>query len=288
MIKLGAGSTFASARRLVRANAEALHSARRRRQQMPKIRTQSNPTFNRGRSVSCGRPTPKRASRLTSQEFVDLLGTKSAAMLGLNWAEIAKTLTLDPSGEIANALVQARDVQRHRDGPGRSRNSTSRSRSKCRACRCSTASAVSADFAVSASAATWTGSRILRQPEARAEPGRAQRTSQSAGVPGGAGAAPVAPALSPKEHVAFQELARELSERLRKTSGKSSASVPVEFLRARCGPSRGAADAEAGTRRAGRPNDLRAPSDRHFDLSAQQPDLRKSRLPRLDRLFDSG
>jgi PAS domain S-box-containing protein len=36
------------------------------------------------------------------------------------------------------------------------------------------------------------------------------------------------PALSPKEHSAFQELARELSERLRKTAGKSGAPVPPE------------------------------------------------------------
>jgi len=40
--------------------------------------------------------------------------------------------------------------------------------------------------------------------------------------------APTGPALSPKEHSAFQELARELSERLRKTAGKSSAPVPSE------------------------------------------------------------
>jgi PAS domain S-box-containing protein len=40
--------------------------------------------------------------------------------------------------------------------------------------------------------------------------------------------APARPALTPKEHSAFQELARELSERLRKTSGRSSAPVSPE------------------------------------------------------------
>jgi PAS domain S-box-containing protein len=41
---------------------------------------------------------------LASQEFADLLGPKTAAALDHNWIEIAQTLNLDPQGQVANAL----------------------------------------------------------------------------------------------------------------------------------------------------------------------------------------
>ena len=69
--------------------------------------------------------------------------------------------------------------------------------------------------------ATGSSRRLAQNPTAPSEP--AKVLAFPAPPP-----APTGPALSPKEHSAFQELARELSERLRKTSGKSSAAVPPE------------------------------------------------------------
>ncbi|MGB7857979.1 MAG: hypothetical protein WBL48_19015, partial [Pseudolabrys sp.] len=106
MIKLGAGSTFAllvvftepagPARSGARMNAVA---------DLPKI---SSPV-----ELAPVHPRPFRfvwqtdaetRFTLTSQEFVDLLDSQSVAVLGRSWAEIAKALSLDPSGEIATAL----------------------------------------------------------------------------------------------------------------------------------------------------------------------------------------
>ena len=68
----------------------------------PKYRIPLNCSFNRVRSVSSGKPTPDAL-------HADKPGIRRSAglewpLLGRSWAEIAKTLTLDPSGEIANAL----------------------------------------------------------------------------------------------------------------------------------------------------------------------------------------
>jgi PAS domain S-box-containing protein len=42
---------------------------------------------------------------LANQEFADLLGPKTAAMLDRSWLEIAQTLNLDPQAQIANAIT---------------------------------------------------------------------------------------------------------------------------------------------------------------------------------------
>ena len=226
MIKLGAGSTFAllvvftepaaASRSGARTNAVA---------DTPKI---SNPVELELQ------PRPFRfvwqtdaetRFTLTSQEFVDLLGEKSAAVLGRSWAEVAKTLTLDPSGEIANAL------SRHETFSG-----------------IETAwpiDGLDQPLTVEMSALPMFDSerrfggfrgfglcrdverlkdllsrRLAQNPAAPSEPAKVLAFPSSP--------APPVPALSPKDHSAFQELARELSERLRKTPGKSSTPVPPE------------------------------------------------------------
>ena len=106
MIKLGAGSTFAllvvftepAAPRAFRRANECCRRILRKYPDPVELQLQLRPFRFVWQTDAETRFT------LTSQEFVDLLGTKSAAVLGRSWAEIAKTLTLDPSGEIANAL----------------------------------------------------------------------------------------------------------------------------------------------------------------------------------------
>ena len=47
---------------------------------------------------------------LASQDVVDLLGSKTAAVLCRSWIEIAQSLNLDPQGQIAKRAHGARDV----------------------------------------------------------------------------------------------------------------------------------------------------------------------------------
>jgi PAS domain S-box-containing protein len=162
---------------------------------------------------------------LTSQEFIDLLGSKSAAVLGQSWTEIAQTLALDPSGEIAHAL------SRHETFSG-----------------IVTAWPIDGldpplpiemsglpTFDSERRFGGFRGFGLCRDVE-RLRDLRSRKLAQNAVAPSepakvlpfpASSPAPAGPALSPKEHSAFQELARELSNRLRKASGKAtSASVP--------------------------------------------------------------
>jgi PAS domain S-box-containing protein len=105
MIKLGAGSTFA----LLVVFTEPAVPARSGAQtnavgDTPKISDPVELQLQLRPFRFVWQTDAETCFTLTSQEFVDLLGAKSAAVLGRSWAEIAKTLTLDPSGEIANAL----------------------------------------------------------------------------------------------------------------------------------------------------------------------------------------
>src|SRR6185369_2453498 len=104
-IQVGAGSTFAllvvftktadPARSGARTNAVA---------DIPKISDPVKPELQSRPFRFVWQTDAETRFTLASQEFVDLLGSKSAAVLGRAWAEIAKTLTLDPPGEIATAL----------------------------------------------------------------------------------------------------------------------------------------------------------------------------------------
>ena len=227
MIKLGAGSTFGllaiwseptQKRSTPRAGAAT---------QMPKI---PNPVESHLQSRPfrfVWQTDAETRFSLTSQEFVDLLGTKSAAMLGLNWAEIAKTLTLDPSGEIANAL------SRHETFSGIETAWPIEGLDQPLAVEMSGLPMFDSERRFGGFRGFGLCRNVDRLKDLRSRKPEQNRVAPSEpakvlAFPAAPAPAPVAPALSPKEHVAFQELARELSERLRKTSGKSSAPVPVE------------------------------------------------------------
>jgi PAS domain S-box-containing protein len=227
MIKLGAGSTFAllvaftgpanSSRSGTRTNADA---------DSPKIPNPADlqPQARPFRFV--WQTDAETRFTLTSEEFLGLLGSKAADVLGRSWTEIAMALSLDPSGEIANAL------SRHETFSG-----------------IETAwpiDGLDQPFAVEMSGlpmfdserrfSGFRGFGLCRDVE-RLKDLSNRKSAQKSPAPSepakvlafpAAPTAPTGPALSPKEHSAFQELARELSERLRKTSGKSNASIPAE------------------------------------------------------------
>ena len=227
MIKLGAGSTFAllvvftktadPARSGARTNAVA---------DIPKISDPVKPELQSRPFRFVWQTDAETRFTLASQEFVDLLGSKSAAVLGRAWAEIAKTLTLDPSGEIATALSRHETFSGIEtawpiDGLDRPltvemsglpmfdserRFGGFRGFGLCRDLK---------------RLKDLRDRKLAQNPSATIEPAKVLAFPASPPAPTG-------PALSPKEHSAFQELARELSERLRKTAGKSSAPVPSE------------------------------------------------------------
>jgi PAS domain S-box-containing protein len=163
---------------------------------------------------------------LTSQEFVGLLGSQSAAVLGRSWAEIAKTLTLDPSGAIAAAL------SRHETFSGIETAWPIDGLDQPLAVEMSGLPMFDSERRFGG----FRGFGVCRDVE-RLRDLRSRKLAQSPATPTepakvlafpASPPAPTGPALTPKEHSAFQELARELSERLRKTSGRSSAPVPLE------------------------------------------------------------
>src|SRR6187401_2502091 len=227
MIKLGAGSTFAllvvftktadPARSGARTNAVA---------DIPKISDPVKPELQSRPFRFVWQTDAETRFTLASQEFVDLLGSKSAAVLGRAWAEIAKTLTLDPPGEIATSLSRhetfsgietawpidglARPLTVEMSGLPMSdserRFGGFRGFGLCRDLK---------------RLKDLRDRKLAQNPSATIEPAKVLAFPASPPAPTG-------PALSPKEHSAFQELARELSERLRKTAGKSGAPVPPE------------------------------------------------------------
>jgi PAS domain S-box-containing protein len=227
MIKLGAGSVFA----LLVVFAEPAGTSR------SGARTNDVSDIPKTSSPADQQPQPRPLRfvwqtdagmrfTLASQEFVDLLDSKSAAMLGRDWAELAKTLTLDPSGEIANALsrhetfsgivtawpIDGLDQPLAVEMSGlpmfdsERRFGGFRGFGLCREVE---------------RLRELQGRKLAQRSVAPSEPSKVLPFPASPPVPG--------PALSPKEHSAFQELARELSHRLRKASGKAtSASAPRE------------------------------------------------------------
>lgn len=165
---------------------------------------------------------------LASPEFTDLLGPKTAAALDRNWRETAQTLELDPEGKIANALT-ARETfsgifiswpadgtsdrvavemsglpvfDRDRQFKGFRGFGICRDVHKLRDIRNRRAPQVQTPA-------------IATEPESKVLPFR----------PAPPPAPAEKPVLSPRERSAFQELARELNERLKKRSAKTEATL---------------------------------------------------------------
>ena len=178
------------------------------------------------------------ATRFTlgAQDFAKLIGPKTAAVLDRPWAEIAGALELDPEGRIARALT-ARDTwsgivvlwpvddsnERQRiEMSGlpvfdRDRNFEGyRGFAVCRDIgrvpRAATVQPVQPAPQVQPAAQEQPSSKVL-EFRAAAPPKPAEPAST--------------PALSAGEHSAFEELARELNARLKKSSGRPAPDDPI-------------------------------------------------------------
>jgi len=165
---------------------------------------------------------------LTSPEFADLLGPNTTAVLNREWSEIAEALNLDPSGQIANALaaqatfsdivvlwpVDNSDDRLPVELSGLPIFDRQRQFRGFRG------------FALCRNAGRLQEIQRLRQQPPSATPSTGE--SESKVVPFPPTPLPVVaePALNAREHSAFQELARELNERLKKPAAKPEAKTP--------------------------------------------------------------
>jgi PAS domain S-box-containing protein len=169
---------------------------------------------------------------LASQEFADLLGPKTAAALNRNWREIAQALNLDPEAKIANALTTRETFSgivvawpadqtdervavemsglpvfdRDRQFMGFRGFGICRNTDKLKEVRYRRAAQVQPP-------------PIVAEPESKVLP-----------FPSAPAPPPVEkPALNARERSAFQELARELSERLKRPSARTGTAAPDDF-----------------------------------------------------------
>jgi PAS domain S-box-containing protein len=159
---------------------------------------------------------------LATQEFADLLDPKSVAALGRSWADLAKALKLDSSGEIGNALA--------------SRETFSGIATAWPVDGLDQPLAIEMSglplFDSERKFGGFRGFGLCRDAEPLKELQSRKRKPEAAGSGEPAKVlnfptpAPAEPTLTPKEHTAFQELARELSDRLRKTSAKANTRPP--------------------------------------------------------------
>jgi PAS domain S-box-containing protein len=169
------------------------------------------------------------ASRFTidSEQFAKLIGPKTTALLGRPWAEIAADLKLDPKGEVARALASrntwsgivvpwpvngAADrlpvemsglpvFDRERQFAGYRGFGVCRDLDRLAA---HTSRPVAEAITAQMATAQIATANVLPFPAVK----------------------PAEPALSPVEQSAFQEIGRELSDRLKKTAGKD---VPAQM-----------------------------------------------------------
>ncbi len=169
---------------------------------------------------------------LASQEFTDLLGPKTAAALNRNWRETARALDLDPEGKIAAALT-ARETfsgiivtwpadqteeritvemsglpvfDRDRQFKGFRGFGICRNTDRLRDIRRRRATQSQPEPIVSGAQ-----TKVLPFPSAPPQPAAEK------------------PVLNARERSAFHELARELSERLKRPSAKTEAAAPDDF-----------------------------------------------------------
>jgi PAS domain S-box-containing protein len=180
---------------------------------------------------------PANRFTLGTEEFAKILGPKTAALLGRPWAEISDALKLDPQDAVAKALaaratwsgimvpwpVEGEDqplpiemsglpvFNRDRQFTGYRGFGICRDTDRLAAIEQRRAQAAAAPPVVQAETPP---SNVLAFPPPTAE----------------------TPELSPGERSAFEELARELSARLKSTAGKSAAPPPDNFVRAPVAP----------------------------------------------------
>jgi len=232
MLKLGAGATFGLL--VVFTKPAAKSGLEPRARSASKSREKPKPTESETHSHSHYVPfrfvwqtNVDTCLTLASREFADLLGQKTAAALGRNWSEIAHSLNLDPQGQIANALaaretfsgivlfwplddIDERLAVEMSGLPIFDRDRQFRGFRGFGICR---------DVA-----------RLEEVQRRRTRPGSASPpppATERAPEAAPAASVPELPASEPKlnasENSAFRELARELSERLKRSSGKGRA-----------------------------------------------------------------
>ncbi|HXX07486.1 MAG TPA: hypothetical protein VEJ43_05385, partial [Pseudolabrys sp.] len=168
---------------------------------------------------------------LTSPEFADLLGPNTIAVLNRKWGEIAEALNLDPSGQITNALaaratfsdivvlwpVDNSDERLPVEFSGLPIFDRQRQFLGFRG------------FALCRNAGRLKNIQRLRHEPSSATTSQSTAESESKVVPFPPTPLPVVaePALNAREHSAFQELARELNERLKKPAAKAEGKAPA-------------------------------------------------------------
>ncbi|MGB6348798.1 MAG: PAS domain-containing sensor histidine kinase [Pseudolabrys sp.] len=243
LLKLGAGSTFVLFVAFVRRTASN-RSARKSADKHEPVSATSTPTAPKPAKLDVPqRQLPFRfvwqtdaQTRLTlaSQDVVDLLGPTTAAVLCRSWIEIAQSLNLDPLGQIANALtaretfsgivvswpVDGTDERLAIEMSGLPVFDREREFKGFRG------------FGICRDLETIEKIQNRRRPPAASPAAANEPESKVLPFP----SPPPEPTLSPRERSAFQELARELSERLKKTSAKTNVAVPDDFSAAAPAP----------------------------------------------------
>jgi PAS domain S-box-containing protein len=170
---------------------------------------------------------------LASEEFANLLGPETVAVLNRNWTEIAQTLNLDPQGQIANALaaretfsdivvfwpVSGTDERVAVEISGLPVFDRERQFNGFRG------------FGICRNVSRLEEIHRLRKQTASASPSPIVTEPESKVVPfPSAPPLPIAePVLSARDHSAFQELARELNERLKRPLAKAEIKAPSDF-----------------------------------------------------------
>lgn len=247
MLRLGAGATVtllvAFAAPAFAAPASASHAGARASDAAAAIAASSTPS--RAAPELRPRLLPFRfvwqmdtATRFTfgTEDFAQLIGPKTAAVLNRTWADIADALKLDSQGQIASALA-SRDTWSGIVVLWPVDDSSERLAVEMSGLPV---------FDRERQFAGYRGFGICRDVDrlAELERRRAQPVSAPVALPSEQPVANVlafptppppppaepAPALSPGEHSAFQELARELSARLKKAPDKTSGGeAPDDF-----------------------------------------------------------
>ena len=168
---------------------------------------------------------------LASQEFTDLLGPKTAVALSRKWGETARALDLDPEGKIASALTAQETFSGIIVGWPTDQSDQ----------RIPVEMSGLPVFDRDRQFKGFRGFGICRDTERLMEIRRRRATqpkpppivpdAQSKVLPFPSAPPPPVekPTLNARERGAFQELARELSERLKRPSAKSEPMAPDDF-----------------------------------------------------------
>ncbi len=230
---------------------------------------------------------------VANQEFADLLGPNTAGVLGRSWPDIAQALNFDPQGQIANAIAAREtfsgivllwpvdDVDERLPVEMSGLPVFNRDR-QFKGFR---------GFGICRDLDRLQEVRQRRMPEPSPQtPPPAEATSKILPFHPTPKPSVEEPKLNLGERSAFQELARELSERLTRTSSRGPRAGSGRFRLRTSHPdcsTYSRAD-ESSRRRSGHAANSRSSASRHPDLPAEHVDVCEPRVPRVDRLSHPG